>query len=68
MLLQIISPNTQLRIKKKTVQKNKLKVVRMFNIDLKYNSATKTAVSKKRMKFYDFLEKDILIITHPAVI
>lgn len=40
----------------------------MFNIDLKYNSATKTAVSKKRMKCYDFLEKDILIITHPAVI
>lgn len=34
----------------------------MFNID--YNSATKTAVSKKRMKCYDFLEKDILIITH----
>lgn len=40
----------------------------MFNIDLKYNSATKTAVSKKRMTFYDFLEKDILILTHPAVI
>lgn len=37
----------------------------MFNIDLKYNSAAKT---KKRMKFYDFLQKDILIITHPAVI